>query len=134
MKIIRDERNFGVDETQARRLMDDVLARPLFAHLATSSDEGARDSPVWYLWEDEKIWIIGNHRSDSFPRRVERQPRCAVGIVNFNVETGLVQHVGFRGRGSVRPQDPDRMRRLLQRYLGDNQDLWDPRFFCSHGR
>ena len=54
-----------------RRLRsDDVdvvefLARPLIAHLATASVDGPRNSPVWFLWEDEAIWLIGKTRTAS---------------------------------------------------------------------
>jgi hypothetical protein len=40
MKIIKGSRSFDLDE---------FLKEPLFAHLSTMSDEGPRDSPVWYL-------------------------------------------------------------------------------------
>lgn len=33
--------------------------------------------------------------SQGFPKRIERESRCAIGIINFEVSTGLVQHVGF---------------------------------------
>ena len=119
--------HFDLDEEAARSLMSDILSRPLFAHLATSSESGPRESPVWFLWEDGALWIIGNNRTDSFPKRVERDPRCAVGVVDFDVSTGLVQHVGFRGRACLRPHDEKRMRRLLGRYMGEPES-WDPRF------
>ena len=118
MKVIRD-RPTSVE-------LDEFLARPLFAHLATSSDEGPRESPVWFLWEDDAIWIIGSRRSDTFPARLEREPRCAIGVVDFAPEWGLVQHVGIRGRATIEPFDPDRAYRLLARYLGASN--WDPRF------
>jgi Pyridoxamine 5'-phosphate oxidase len=108
--------------------LDEFLARPLFAHLATSSDEGPRESPVWFLWEDGAIWIIGSRRSDTFPARLERDPRCAIGIVDFELERGLVHHVGMRGRAAIEPFDPDRARRLLARYVGGESDNWDRRF------
>lgn len=107
--------------------MDGVLARPLFAHLATASEHGPRESPVWFLWEDEALWIIGNYKTDSFPKRIEREPRCSIGIVDFDVSTGLVRHVGFRGKASLEAHDADRMKRLLSRYMGESGD-WDPRF------
>ena len=53
------------------------------------------------LWEDEALWMIGNYKTDSFPKRIGRDPRCAVGIVDFDVSTGMVQHVGFRGRARL---------------------------------
>ena len=34
----------------------------------------------------------------------------------------------MRGRASVEPFEPERARRLLQRYLGQRRDAWDRRF------
>jgi nitroimidazol reductase NimA-like FMN-containing flavoprotein (pyridoxamine 5'-phosphate oxidase superfamily) len=120
VRVIRD-RQRSVD-------LDAFLARPLFAHLATASELGPRESPVWFLWEDGAIWIIGSRRDDTFPARIEREPRCAIGIVDFDRSRGLVQHVGFRGRATVMPFDKERARRLLRRYLGEEEAQWDQRF------
>lgn len=128
MKIVQETgSHFDLDEAAARRFLDSFLSRPLFAHLATASDEGPRESPVWFMWEDGALWIIGNYRTDTFPRRIEREPRCAIGIIDFDVSTGLVQHVGFRGRARLEPHDEERMKRLLGRYMGE-AERWDPRF------
>lgn len=128
MKIIAQTgSHFDLDKEAAHSLMKDILSRPLFAHLATSSEAGVRESPVWFLWEDDALWIIGNYRTDSFPKRIERAPRCAIGIVDFDVSTGLVQHVGFRGLASLQPCDVEKMKRLLGRYMGKLED-WDARF------
>jgi hypothetical protein len=128
MKVIRDTgSHFDADGQSASRLLHEVLARPLFAHLATASEHGPRESPVWFLWEDGALWIIGNYRTDSFPKRIEREPRCAVGVVHFEVSTGLVQHVGLRGRARLEAHDAGRMKRLLSRYMGE-QGRWDSRF------
>lgn len=107
--------------------LDVLLARPLFAHLATSSPDGPRESPVWFLWEDQAIWIIAN-ASDSFWKRVDADSRCAIGIVDFDKSSGLVQHVGMRGRADVHDWEPQRAGRLLARYLGSDKACWDPRF------
>lgn len=129
MKIVRDTgSHFDMDDALARSLMDRLLALPLFAHLATHSDRGPRESPVWFLWEDEAVWIIGNYRTDTFPSRIEREPRCAIGFVDFDPATGHVQHVGFRGRARLEPHDEERMKRLLRRYLGEELSQWDSRF------
>lgn len=128
MKTIRETgSHFDLDDDAARRLLDDLLSRPLFAHLATASAEGPRESPVWFLWEDGALWVIGNYLTDSFPKRIERAPLCAVGVVDFDRSTGRVQHVGFRGRARVEPHDEGRMKRLLGRYLGE-VGAWDARF------
>lgn len=108
--------------------VDEFLARPLFAHLATSSDSGPRESPVWFLWDDSAIWILGSLETDSFPARIEREPRCAIGIIDFDRSRGLVQHVGLRGTATIKAFDRGRARRLLARYLGDRDDRWDERF------
>lgn len=128
MRIIRETgSHFDLAEDRARELLRELLARPLFAHLATASELGPRESPVWFLWEDEALWMVGNYKTDSFPRRVELEPRCAVGIVNFDASTGSVQHVGFRGRARLEPHDAGRVRRLLSRYMGEVEQ-WDARF------
>lgn len=120
MKLIHD-RARAVD-------LEEFLSRPLFAHVASASEEGPRESPVWFLWEDDAVWIIGSLRDDSFPRRIEREPRCAIGILAFDRECGLVHHVGMRGRASIEPFDRDRATRLLRRYLGERVEVWDRRF------
>jgi Pyridoxamine 5'-phosphate oxidase len=83
--------------------MDEFLARPLFAHLATASPDGPRESPVWFLWEDGALWIIASRVDDSFPARIERAARCAIGIVDFDRCTGKANHIGFRGRRRYAP-------------------------------
>ncbi|WP_255152539.1 pyridoxamine 5'-phosphate oxidase family protein [Halorarius halobius] len=104
------------------------LARPLFAHLATRSPEGPRESPVWYLWEDGSLWIDGDRDANSFTSRVARDERVAVGIVDSEPRRGLIQHVGMRGTAEVVPFDRDRATRLYERYLGSDVESWDPRF------
>ena len=123
MKVIREHRR-SVD-------LKEFLARPLFAHLATASESGPRESPVWFLWEAGAIWIIGNRRTDTFPVRIEREPRCAIGIVDFDRASGRVQHVGFRGQAAIVPFAQVRARRLLRRYLGEQEDHWDTARFIE---
>lgn len=119
MEIIKGNRSFSIDE---------FLKKPLFAHLSTLSEEGPRESPVWFYWENECIWITGNPSSDSFPNRVEENPECAIGIIDFDHTTGKVLHTGFRGRATVEPFDKGIVVRLFARYLGPEEDKWDPMF------
>lgn len=119
LKIIRDtRRSFDLDR---------FLQKPLFAHLSTQSSEGPRHSPIWFLWEEEQLWFIGT-TADTFPNRILHQPACAIGIVDYDPRSGGVFHAGFRGRAEVLPYEHNRVRRLLSRYLGPNEPLWDPRF------
>jgi hypothetical protein len=107
--------------------IESFLQKPLFAHLATMSSDGPRESPVWYLWEAGALWLIGNNR-DSFPKRIRIEPRCAVGIVEFDLQHGLLRHVGMRGIGTIEALDPGRLHRLLSRYLGPDESAWNQRF------
>ncbi len=105
--------------------LDEFLARPLYAHLAHASEHGPRESPVWYHWDGQALWIIGG---ESFPANLRREPRCAVGIVDFDLPTGRSQHVGFRGRAEVLPFDVAMARTIFRRYMGPDEAEWDHRF------
>lgn len=102
----------------------EMLAKPLMAHLATNCTAGPRESPVWFLWEDGAIWLIGSSE-DSFPDRLRVEPRCALGIVDFDVERGTLRHVGIRGEASIFAMDTALLHRLLQRYLGPDPRSWN---------
>jgi len=108
VKLVRNER--------AKFELDEFLARPLMAHLATSVPDGARDSPLWYIWEDGALWIIVQQGFNTFHQRAAEQPSAAVGIVDFDPVEGRLQHVGVRGRASLVAWDDARASRLLRRY------------------
>jgi Pyridoxamine 5'-phosphate oxidase len=105
--------------------LDEFLSRPLFAHLAHSSEHGPRESPVWFHWDGQAIWIIGG---ESFPENLKRDPRCAIGIVDWAPTTGLCQHVGLRGSAEVLPFDSAMAKTIFRRYFGPDEKDWDPRF------
>jgi len=111
------ERDFDIDE---------FLTRPLFAHLATTGEQGPCESPVWFLCEDGALWMIADSQS-SFPKRIVADPRCAIGIVDFDLDRGGLQHLGMRGRATVEPADPARLERFIARYLGP-KETWNVRF------
>ncbi|MBS0604352.1 MAG: pyridoxamine 5'-phosphate oxidase family protein [Verrucomicrobia bacterium] len=107
--------------------IEKVLSRPLMAHLSTTSMGEPRDSPVWFIWEDSFLWIFGTD-NDSFIKRLKKEPRCAVGVVDFDLEKGILLHVGIRGSAQLHSVDPERLRRFLSKYLGNDQDAWNPWF------
>jgi hypothetical protein len=74
--------------------LDEFLSRPLYAHLAHLAEGAPRESPVWFHWDRQAIWIIGG---TSFPTNLKREPRCALGIVDWDPASGRSQHVGLRG-------------------------------------
>jgi hypothetical protein len=105
--------------------LDEFLSRPLYAHLATASEHGPRESPVWFHWDGAALWIIGG---TSFPENLKRDPRCAIGIVDWDPATGRSHHVGFRGTAEVLPFDCTMARIIFRRYFGPVEQEWDPRF------
>lgn len=105
--------------------LNEFLSRPLYAHLAHNSADGPRESPVWFHWDGAAIWIIGG---TSFPANLKRDPRCAIGIVDWGPATGLSQHVGLRGTAEVLPYDVAMARTIFRRYFGPDEEDWDRRF------
>ena len=104
--------------------IETFLERPLFCFLGTVDAGDPRVTPLWFLWEDGEIWIIANDEK-TYPSRIRDHPAVDLAIVDFDVETGLVQHVGMRGTASVEPHDPARAERLLEPYLGPERVKWD---------
>jgi hypothetical protein len=103
----------------------EFLARPLFAHLAHASEHGPRESPVWFHWDGRAVWFVGG---ESFPANLRREPRCALGVVDFDPATGRCQHVGMRGTAEVLPYDVAIARAMFSRYLGPDEADCDRRF------
>jgi hypothetical protein len=81
-----------------------------------------------FYWENDCIWIIGTPSTDSFPGRIKENPKCSIGIVDLDHTTRKVLHAGFRGSATVEPFDKGIATRLLERYLGSEEENWDPRF------
>ncbi|CAG9622390.1 pyridoxamine 5'-phosphate oxidase family protein [Sutcliffiella rhizosphaerae] len=118
MEIINGKRTFD---------LDDMLSKPLFAHLSTVEVDMPKDSPVWFHWENNEIWIIGT-KTDTFPKRIQKNSKCAIGIVDFDSLTGKVLHAGFRGKGSLENFDSEIVYKIISKYLGQDEQDWDPRF------
>ena len=112
---------------------DLVLAMPLMANLATVSDDGPRNAPVWFLWEDGALWMLGSADGSSV-RRLQANPRCAVEIVHYDNARGILAHLGLRGRATVEPMDAGRFRRLLSKYLGPEEKDWNGWFIETIAR
>lgn len=115
-------------ENTLDRSLEEFLEQPLFCFLSTLSLDGdPRTSPLWFLWEDELIWIIGDSEK-TYSKRIEHHPQTSLAIADFDVFSGRVHHVGMRGKATIVPLEKDRVYRVLRRYLDDERDDWDPRF------
>jgi len=104
-----------------------VLAMPLMANLATQSSNGPRNAPVWFIWEDGAVWMLGSTTAASVLRLLT-DSRCAIEVVHFDNLAGQLLHLGLRGHATILPSDPKRFRRLLARYLGPDECAWNPWF------
>lgn len=106
---------------------DEVLNRPLMANLGTIMEDGApRNAPVWFIWEEGAIWILGSSDGSSV-KGIQRDPRCAVEVVYFDNDRGILLHLGLRGVATVEPMVQERFKRLLHKYLGPEAD-WNAWF------
>ena len=110
----------------------ELLARPLFCFVGMQSIEGTdpRVSPLWFLWEDESLWMLGDNE-ESHTTRLRKTSRVAVAIVDFDAATGRLEHLGMRGSASFEPYDEHRALRLLRRYLGPDPSDWDSNLFTD---
>lgn len=104
--------------------VDAFLARPLTARVATG---GPMVRPTWYLWEEEAFWTLTGPWGRLLAG-VRADPATALVVDVCDPATGVVQLVIARGDAEVLPFDVPRGRRKLRRYLGDDEDAWDPRF------
>ncbi|UOX88678.1 hypothetical protein MUY14_44610 [Amycolatopsis sp. FBCC-B4732] len=63
------------------------------------------------------------------PAGADRErPRIALTVDVCELDTGLVRQVVASGAAELRPFDVPRGRRKLVRYLGADEERWDPRF------
>lgn len=106
--------------------VDAFLGQPLLARVATAAG-GPGVRPVWYLWEDEAFWWLTGDWS-RLPDVLARDPRVALVVDTCDLATGATLQVSARGTAEVLALDPARTYRKLSRYLGPDQDTWDPRF------
>jgi nitroimidazol reductase NimA-like FMN-containing flavoprotein (pyridoxamine 5'-phosphate oxidase superfamily) len=113
---------------------EDVLRLPLIANLATCDANGIpRNAPVWYHWEEGTLYMLSDETSSS-ARRILHNPQVAVEVVEYDNGQGVMRHVGLRGRATVAAMDQALFRRLLARYLGPDETLWNPWFIENVAR
>ena len=110
--------------------IEDVLCKPLMIHLSSIVKGEPRSSPLWFLYEDQKIWLFGT-KKDSFIKRLKKYPKCALSITDFSLERGVLKHVGIRGESSVLDLDSDRLERFVSKYLGNDPKNWN-KWFVDH--
>lgn len=112
---------------------EEVLRLPLMANLATVCPEGPRNSPVWFIWEENAIWMPGA-ANGSPVQRLKNNPQCAVEIVSYDNERGILLHLGLRGCATIEAVSVSRFKRLLSKYLGSDEATWNTWFIDNIAR
>ncbi|MDP8927955.1 MAG: pyridoxamine 5'-phosphate oxidase family protein [Actinomycetota bacterium] len=107
--------------------LDAFLAKPLVARIAT---QGPTIRPVWFLWEEGGFWWITGTWS-RLPDRLRHDPSVALVVDTCDLASGEVLEVFAKGRAEILPYHRERAGRLLRRYLGNDENSWDPRFFLD---
>lgn len=105
----------------------EVLKKPLILNLATICPDGPRDSVVWFLYDEQKIWLFGT-RQDHFVKRLELDPRCSFSVVDLNLEEGVLRHVSGRCSALLHDLDEERLHKVTVKYLGGNSVSWNKWF------
>lgn len=59
---------------------------------------------------------------------VRTDPELALVVDTCELTTGRVRQVVAAGEAEILPFDVPRGQRMLRRYLGDDEAVWDPRF------
>jgi PPOX class probable F420-dependent enzyme len=98
--------------------LDGMLERPLVAVLATHQADGdVLLSPVWHRWRDGGFDVVTG-ADDVKARHLRGDPRAS--IVLFEHEPPY-RGIEVRGRVVLGPADPDVVREIAVRYLGDEK-------------
>jgi Pyridoxamine 5'-phosphate oxidase len=104
--------------------IDVYLAQPLVARVAAA---GPSVRAIWFLWEQGCFWWLTGSWA-RLPAILTEDPRVALVVDTCDLGSGVVRQVSASGDAELRPFDPDRARRKLVRYLGADEQAWDPRF------
>ncbi|MBW3580680.1 MAG: pyridoxamine 5'-phosphate oxidase family protein [Actinobacteria bacterium] len=108
--------------------VDTYLSQPLVARVAAvGSSGGPTIRPVWYLWEDGAFWWLTGPWS-GLEGRLREDGNVALVIDSCDLVTGCTRQVRATGRAEIVAADVPRVRRTLARYLGGDEQRWEPRF------
>ena len=105
--------------------VDEFLARPLVAHLATA---GPTVRPIWFLWDGAAFWWLTGDWS-GLERALARDASVALVIDSCDLATGEVLAVTVRGHAEIVPWQRETAVRKLRKYLGADETRWPEQRF-----
>lgn len=103
--------------------LDQFLARPMIARLATSVDDQPRILPMWFRWDGSSVWMETSPTFRNY-EILTQNPRAAVAI---DESLGGLRLRAVIMRGSVdiieSPDEAvsDGVRRIYERYLAPDE-------------
>jgi nitroimidazol reductase NimA-like FMN-containing flavoprotein (pyridoxamine 5'-phosphate oxidase superfamily) len=100
--------------------VDEFLARPLVAHLATA---GPAVRPVWFWWDGTAFWWLTGDWS-RLEETLQRDSAVMLVIDSCDLTTGEVLKVTVRGQAEVVELQREIAVRKLSKYLGADQSRW----------
>jgi len=103
----------------------DLLTRPITAHLATVTPEGApRVSPVWFRWDGNHVMVSHTRRREKY-RDIRANPRVALSILD---PEDRLRYLELRGVVDEIRNDADLdFYRALREHYGAEHPLRHPR-------
>ena len=110
----------AADLIMSKEEIDEVLAEPITAQLATN---GPTIRSVWFEWDGKAFWIISGPWAKLFSR-VQSDPKVALCVDVADFQSGRVMQICAYGEVDVRDYDVELVRRMLRRYLGDEEESW----------
>lgn len=76
--------------------LDEFLTAERTCRVATVSENGPHNTPLWFVWDGEAMWFTSLVRSQRWTD-MARDPRVAV-VVDAGAEYGELRGVEIRGR------------------------------------
>ena len=95
----------------------DILEKPSFAHLATTSQSGwPQSSPVWVDHEDGEAILLNTRKGRQKERNIRDDPRVSVSVVD---PEDPYRYLAVRGEATLTEEGAtEHIDELAQKYLG----------------
>lgn len=103
--------------------LEQFLARPLVARLATVWRGEPRVRPVWYLFDDAAFWWLTGPWS-VIDREIALDPAVELVIDTCDLASHEVLQVRARGNAEFQPFHRQRALQWGERYLGPDHTTW----------